>query len=103
MNVTRSGQRLTNGRAWGPYLLVLAGAAVGLGTIAMGLPAWAGSLIVATAVLVGAVLRLLVPGDGDSLLAIRGRRADAVISGILGGALALVALSLAVQWIMGRQ
>jgi hypothetical protein len=94
---------LTNGRGWGSYLLILAGTAVGLGTIAMGLPAWAGSLIVAASVLIGALLRLLVPGDGDSLLAVRGRRADAVTYALFGGALAVVAVSVAVQWVMGRQ
>ncbi|WP_214408821.1 DUF3017 domain-containing protein [Sphaerisporangium fuscum] len=94
---------MTNAKAWWPYLLTLAGAAVGLGTIAMGLPAWAGSLIVAASVLSGAVLRLLVPGDGDSMLAVRSKRTDAVTYGVLGGALAVIALSVAVQWIMGRQ
>ncbi|WP_405144721.1 DUF3017 domain-containing protein [Sphaerisporangium sp. NBC_01403] len=94
---------MTNGRAWGPYLLILAGAAVGLGAIAMGLPAWAGSLIVACSVLFGAVLRLLVHGDRESMLAVRDRRSDAVTYGVLGGVMAVVALSVAVQWLMGRQ
>ncbi|MEV7971434.1 DUF3017 domain-containing protein [Sphaerisporangium sp. NPDC088356] len=94
---------MTNGRAWGPYLLILAGAAVGLGAIAMGLPAWAGSLIVACSVLLGAVLRLLVPGDRESLLAVRNRRTDAVTYGVLGGVMTVVALSVALQWLLGRQ
>ncbi|WP_147268886.1 DUF3017 domain-containing protein [Sphaerisporangium album] len=94
---------MTNGKAWGPYLLTVLGAAFGLGAIAMGLPAWAGSLIVACSVLAGAVLRLIVPGEGDNLLAVRSRRTDAVISGVLGLALGVVAVSVAVQWIMGRQ
>ncbi|GII88638.1 hypothetical protein Ssi03_66280 [Sphaerisporangium siamense] len=94
---------MTNGKAWGPYLLTVVGAATGLGTIAMGLPAWAGSFIVACSVLAGAVLRLLVPHDGASLLAVRSRRADAVMSAVLGVALGVAAVSVAVQWIMGRQ
>jgi hypothetical protein len=93
---------LTNVRAWGPYLLILAGAAVGLGTIAMGLPAWAGSLIVAFSVLVGAVLRLIVPGGTESLLAVRDRRTDALTFAVLGGAMTVVAISVAVQWFTGR-
>jgi hypothetical protein len=93
---------LTNGRAWWPYLLILAGAAVGLGAITVGLPAWAGVLIVAFSVLVGAVLRLIVPEGSESLLAVRDRRTDAVTYGILGGAMTVVALSVAVPWFMGR-
>ncbi|MDH2423907.1 DUF3017 domain-containing protein [Sphaerisporangium sp. TRM90804] len=92
---------MTNGKAWWPYLLVLAGAAVGLGSIAMGLPAWAGSLIVAVAVLVGALLRLVTPGHHESMLAIRRRRTDAVTYGLLGTVLALVAVSLTVPRIFG--
>ncbi|MFC4586646.1 DUF3017 domain-containing protein [Sphaerisporangium corydalis] len=94
---------MTNGRGWGSYLLVLAGAAAGLGAIAMGLPAWAGSLIVAFSVLFGAVLRLLAPGDRETMLATRDRRTDAIVSGVLGGVMTVVALSVAVQWVMGRQ
>ncbi|WP_248965491.1 DUF3017 domain-containing protein [Sphaerisporangium perillae] len=93
---------MTNGKGWRPYLLILAGAAVGLGAIAMGLPAWAGSLVVAGSVLVGAVLRLLVPDGEEGLLAVRRRRTDAVTFGILGGVLAVVAVSVAVQWMTGR-
>ncbi|MEU8266827.1 DUF3017 domain-containing protein [Sphaerisporangium sp. NPDC049002] len=94
---------MTNGRAWGPYLLILAGAAVGLGAIAMGLPAWAGSLVVACSVLFGAVLRLLVPGDRESMLGVRSRRTDAATYALLGGVMTVVALSVAMQWLMGRQ
>jgi hypothetical protein len=93
---------LTNGKAWGPYLLILAGAAVGLVTIVVGLPAWAGSLVVALSMLVGAVLRLFVPDDRVSLLAVRSRRADAATYAVLGGLLTVVALGVAVQWIMSR-
>ncbi|GGK76895.1 hypothetical protein Sme01_42610 [Sphaerisporangium melleum] len=91
---------MTRGRGWASYLLVLAGAATGLVTIAMGLPAWAGSLVVAGSVLLGAVLRLVVPGE--SLLAVRRRRTDAVTLGVLGCLLAGVAVSLALQWMAGR-
>ncbi len=69
----------------------------------MGLPAWAGSLIVAFSVLFGAVLRLLAPGDRETMLATRDRRTDAIVSGVLGGVMTVVALSVAVQWVMGRQ
>jgi Protein of unknown function (DUF3017) len=94
---------LTNGKAWASYLLILAGATFGLGAIAMGLPAWAGSLVVAFSVLFGAVLRLIAPDDRENLLAVRSRRTDAVTYGVLGGVLTVVALSVAVQWITGRQ
>ncbi|MGW4637607.1 DUF3017 domain-containing protein [Sphaerisporangium sp. NPDC004334] len=93
---------MTSGKGWGSYLLVLAGAATGLGAIAVGLPAWAGSLVVAGSLLLGAVLRLIVPDGGESLLAVRKRRTDAVTYGVLGCVLAVVAASVAVQWMTGR-
>ncbi|MFC4531392.1 DUF3017 domain-containing protein [Sphaerisporangium dianthi] len=93
---------MTRGKGWGPYLLVLAGAAIGFGAIAMGLPAWAGSLVVAGSLLLGAVLRLVVPGGDENLLAVRRRRTDVVTYGVLGCMLAGVAASVAVQWMTGR-
>ncbi|GII75568.1 hypothetical protein Sru01_05500 [Sphaerisporangium rufum] len=93
---------MTRGRVGLPYLLVLAGAAAGLGAMALGLPAWAGSLVVSAALLGGAVARLAGPDGGQGLLAVRGRRADAVTFALIGGALAVVALTVALPEIVGR-
>jgi hypothetical protein len=92
---------LTSGRAWGPYFLVLGGAVIGLGLIAVGLPAWAGSVIVAFAVLAGAALRVILPDRPESLLTVRRRGTDFVTYGLLGVVMALVAVSLTVPRIFG--
>ena len=93
---------MTNAKAWGPYLLILAGAAVGLGVIAAGLPVWAGSLIVAFSLLVAALLRLITPSGGYSLLAVRHKRTDALTYAALGATMTVVSVSVAVQWFTGR-
>ncbi|GAA1519863.1 hypothetical protein GCM10009677_61490 [Sphaerisporangium rubeum] len=80
---------------------MLGGAAAGLGLIALGLPAWAGGMIVAFAVLAGAALRVILPDRTESLLTVRRRSTDLVTYGLLGVVTALVAASLTVPRIFG--
>lgn len=83
-----SGQAPPPARQW-PILLVLAIAAAGLVTVAAG-PFREGTLVVGGALLVGGVLRWLVPEVG--MLAVRSRFTDIVTFGVLGLAIVLLAL-----------
>lgn len=83
-----SGQAPPPVRQW-PILLVLAIAAAGLITVAAG-PFREGTLIVGGALLVGGLLRWVVPEVG--MLAVRSRFTDIVTFGVLGLAIVLLAL-----------
>jgi hypothetical protein len=81
--------------AWLPYLIVLAGAGVGL------FVAWQGSRhagwgagVVGGAMLVAAVARLLLPQRYAGLLASRGKAMDVAAFAVFGAAVLGVALSL---------
>ncbi|MEZ0072793.1 DUF3017 domain-containing protein [Planotetraspora sp. GP83] len=82
------------GTAWGPYLLVVAGAGAGLGAVVFGAPPWAGGVIVGGAFILGSAIRLIVSDERAGPLAIRSRKADVVILATLGAALVLGSLSL---------
>ncbi|MFW6721213.1 DUF3017 domain-containing protein [Streptomyces sp. MAR4 CNY-716] len=83
-----SGQAPPPVRQW-PILLVLAIAAAGLITVAAG-PFREGSLVLGGALLVGGVLRCVVPEVG--MLAVRSRFTDIMTFGVLGLAIVLLAL-----------
>ncbi len=80
--------------SWGPYLLVLAGAATGLGVIAMGVPPWAGGVILGVALIAGSAFRLMVPDERAGPLASRGRMMDALTFAAMGALLVIGSLSL---------
>ncbi|MBP2704768.1 DUF3017 domain-containing protein [Microbispora sp. RL4-1S] len=88
-----SGGRL----AWGPYLLVLAGAATGLGAIALGVRLAAGGAIIGSALVVGALIRLNVSDSRAGLLTVRTRKVDTLVMAGLGGALVVGSLLLLVH------
>jgi hypothetical protein len=81
-------------RTWGPYLLVMAGAALGLGAIALGEEPWIGGVIVGAALLTGALLRLWTSDRRAGALVSRSRGLDALTLAALGVALVLGSLSL---------
>jgi Protein of unknown function (DUF3017) len=81
--------------AWLPYLIVLAGVAVGLFVIWQGSQyAGPGAGLVGGALLVAAVTRLVLPPRYAGLLASRGRALDVATYAVLGAAVLGVALSL---------
>ena len=81
--------------AWLPYLIVLAGVAVGLYVIWQGAQyASRGAALVGGALLVAAVIRLVLPPRYAGLLASRGRALDVATYAVLGAAVLGVALSL---------
>jgi hypothetical protein len=80
--------------SWGPYLLVLAGAATGLGVIALGVPPWVGGVILGVALIVGSAFRLVVPEERVGPLASRGRMMDALVFAAMGALLVVGSLSL---------
>ncbi|MGI5269093.1 DUF3017 domain-containing protein [Nonomuraea sp. CA-218870] len=75
---------------WGPYPLILAGAAVAVGLVFLMDPRW-GGFALGGVIMVGAALRF--SGFGGPL-AVRGRRADAIILGLGGFMLVLTSLLL---------
>ncbi|MCC5580995.1 MULTISPECIES: DUF3017 domain-containing protein [Microtetraspora] len=83
-----------SGKPWGPYLLVAAGTAAGLGLIAFGVATWVGGAVIGFALVAGAALRLIVPDDRAGLLGVRTRRMDAFVLLLLGAALVAGSLSL---------
>jgi len=83
--------------AWGPYLLVLAGAVVGLGAIALGESPTIGGVVVGLALLTGAVLRLWTADRRAGLLGSRSRGLDALVFAVLGVVLVLGSLSLLLE------
>jgi hypothetical protein len=81
--------------AWLPYLIVLAGVAVGLYVAGQGaLHAGRGAAMVGGALLVAAVARLLLPPRYAGLLASRGKALDVAAFAVLGAAVLGAALSL---------
>ena len=81
--------------AWLPYLIVLAGAAVGLSVAGQGsLHAGRGAAVVGGALLAAAVARLLLPPRYAGLLASRGKALDVAAFAVLGAAVLGAALSL---------
>ena len=80
--------------AWLPYLMVLAGVAVGLSATWRGsLPATRGAAVVGAALLAAAAARLLLPPAYAGLLASRGKALDVAIFAVLGAAVIGAALS----------
>ncbi|WP_327043817.1 DUF3017 domain-containing protein [Microbispora sp. NBC_01189] len=73
--------------AWGPYLLVVAGVAAGLGAIGLGAAVSTGGAVMGGAFLAGSVARLATPDRRAGVLAVRGRRADAITLAAFGAAL----------------
>ncbi|GII53162.1 hypothetical protein Pth03_15510 [Planotetraspora thailandica] len=80
--------------AWGPYLLVVVGAAVGLGMIGFGGSPWVGGVIMGAALLVGSLTRLVVSDERAGSLAIRSKKTDVVVFAVIGLALVGGSLSL---------
>ena len=81
--------------AWLPYLIVLAGVAVGMFIIWQGSQnASRGAAVVGGALLVAAVARLVLPPRYAGLLASRGRALDVAVFAMLGAAVLGAALSL---------
>ncbi|GLW21990.1 DUF3017 domain-containing protein [Microbispora triticiradicis] len=78
--------------AWGSYLVVAAGVAAGLGAIALGAPVSTGGVVMGGAFLAGSVTRLATSDRRAGVLAVRGRRTDAITLAAFG--VALVAGSL---------
>jgi hypothetical protein len=74
-------------RVGGPYLLVMAGAAVGVCVLMLRLPLWLGAGLMGVAILGGALVRLL--GTGSGALAVRARGIDVLVLTGLGVALLL--------------
>jgi Protein of unknown function (DUF3017) len=80
---------------WLPYLIVLAGVAVGLSVAGQGsLHAGRGAAVVGGALLAAAVARLLLPPRYAGLLASRGKALDVAAFAVLGAAVLGAALSL---------
>jgi hypothetical protein len=81
--------------AWLPYLIVLAGVALGLSVAGQGsLHAGRGAAVVGGALLAAAVARLLLPPRYAGLLASRGKALDVAAFAVLGAAVLGAALSL---------
>jgi hypothetical protein len=81
--------------AWLPYLIVLAGVAVGLSVAGQGsLHVGRGAAVAGGALLAAAVARLLLPPRYAGLLASRGKALDVAAFAVLGAAVLGAALSL---------
>jgi hypothetical protein len=81
--------------AWLPYLIVLAGVAVGLSVAGQGsLHAGRGAAVAGGALLAAAVARLLLPPRYAGLLASRSKALDVAAFAVLGAAVLGAALSL---------
>jgi Protein of unknown function (DUF3017). len=74
-------------RIGGPYLLLLAGAAAGVGVLLSSVPLHLSAGVLGGVLLLGAVLRLVVSRPGD--LAVRSKAIDVLTLGGLGCALVL--------------
>jgi hypothetical protein len=83
-----------NGTAWGSYLLVVVGAAAGLGVIGFGGAPWLGGVIMGAALLVGSAVRLVLSEERAGGLAIRTKKTDVVVFAVIGLALVGGSLSL---------
>lgn len=76
-----------------PYLVVLAGVVAGLATIRSGQQAVrGGTLVVAGALLAGALIRLILPAGRAGMLGSRRRLADVAALGVLGIGLLIAGL-----------
>ncbi|GIH70408.1 DUF3017 domain-containing protein [Sphaerimonospora thailandensis] len=82
------------GQIWRPYLLVVAGAAAGLGAVGLGAAPWAGGVTIGGSLLAGAALRYLGSGRRAGMLAVRSRKTDTAVLALLGAALLAGSLSL---------
>ena len=81
--------------AWLPYLIVLAGAAVGMFVIWQGSQhAGQGAAVVGAALLVAALARLVLPPRYAGLLVTRGKALDVAAFAVLGAAVLALAASL---------
>jgi len=67
-----------------PYLLALAGTAVGVGALLLADAPWIGALLLGVTALGAAVVRLAVPDRAAGWLAVRRRRVDVAFTGLLG-------------------
>jgi hypothetical protein len=77
-------------REW-PIAVVLVEAALGLSVIIAG-RLRVGTMLIAASLLLGAVLRLLLPDGTAASLALRSRRVDVAVLGVLGTVTALLVL-----------
>ncbi|GAB3885867.1 DUF3017 domain-containing protein [Microbispora bryophytorum] len=84
--------RTSESTAWGPYLLVVAGAAAGLGVIGLGVPVPAGGAIMGCGFLAGSLIRVTVSERRAGALAVRSRRMDALTLAAFGAALVIGSL-----------
>jgi uncharacterized membrane protein HdeD (DUF308 family) len=78
-------------RQW-PIAVVLAGVAASLAVIALD-RFRLGSLMLAGSLVLAFILRLVLPSDRAGMLAVRSKRVDLVVLGVLGAALAVISLS----------
>ncbi|MEU7877376.1 DUF3017 domain-containing protein [Microbispora bryophytorum] len=84
--------RTSESTAWGPYLLVVAGAAAGLGVIGLGAPVSAGGAIMGCGFLAGSLVRVTFSERRAGALAVRSRRMDALTLAAFGAALVIGSL-----------
>ena len=80
-------------RWWGqwPIAVVLAGVAASLIVVALD-RFRLGSLMLAASLVLAFVLRLVLPSDRAGMLAVRSKRVDLIVLGVLAGALVVFAL-----------
>ncbi|GAA1001667.1 hypothetical protein GCM10009555_106700 [Acrocarpospora macrocephala] len=91
---------MTNGNKtpWWPYLLVAAGAAAGLGLIALGYAPPTAAMVMGITMLGGAGLRLVVPGRSTGALAIRSRKTDVLTLAVFGFLLVVGAIAFSIDF-----
>jgi hypothetical protein len=96
---TNSGSRTAWSRCQHlPYVVVLAGVAAGLAWIGLGSDhGRSGMLVLAAALLVAALARLVLPERGAGLLVSRHRVSDVLVMAVLGACILSVALVLPVH------
>jgi len=84
-----------SGLAWLPYLIVLAGVAVGMFVVWLGSKyAGPGTAIVGCSLLAGAVFRLVLPARDAGLLSSRRKASDVLAFAAFGAAVLAVAIAL---------
>jgi hypothetical protein len=92
---SRNDGKVSGGLAWLPYLIVLAGAALGLAIADSGARlAVRGTDVVGGALLLAAVARLLLPSRYAGPLSSRGKASDVTGFAVFGAAVLVVALML---------
>lgn len=85
----------TGGLAWVPYLIVLAGAAVGMFIVSRGSAyATRGTAVLGATLLAAALTRLVLPNRFAGVLASRRKTSDVLAFAVFGAAVLAVALSL---------